>query len=498
MYFVLNTAAIYDEFLFSIVSKGVANGGGWRLFYPEVLIDPIPGHDGLFNPEAAAGPIYVLFLTVGMWLFGNQHWVPGAINIALVVATVGIIFRVSGSNLRTDGRVLFVILLFVASTDVSVVNVPLFGKFLHKSYGDVWASLLMLLACLLVFDNKLSYRNFYSGFVASISVLVKFLPFLSWLCFVFVFFLRSGKRRLGTVAPLILIPTVFLCAWSLIKFLFYQEQYNELVEAERYFFYQQGSGFGPFLDAPNKTDYLVAQANKNLFILSSYYGGFFAFSLLVVWCVACFFYSVKKALPQFAVFPYIALMFFLQLTWEIFFMAAPWERHLITGAVFISYLLVVSLKCDDRYVRYASFAVIILYIFSKSTIVYRDYEFNLSDSISRLKSQIATEKFIQENKQGNIMGCDWAANRDMEYLLSGNGNIKNCRDVVKLTNNNEDQLFFLSQPIPGYCCDIRFETIKAYCEKNVIFHSSHHTLSRCGTAKDLVNELKSKNLDPFP
>ena len=503
------TASLYDEFLFSIVGKSIAAGTGWRLHYPHVLAKPLLDTSGLFTPEPAAGPLFMLILATAIKLAGPLYWVPGFVTLLLNICLLCVILvKASRSSLAWDykKRILFVILVLLCSSDHAAINMPLLMKFFHKAYGDMSAALSIVLGLMIFMDCIEKRKRLWQAAIPGvIAVLIKPLPILSWVaglgCAAVTRF--RDFRLFLQISAVALAPIIVNKIYDLIKYALVGASAEKLKLVEKDFFLYEGSGIGPLLDAHDKWSYLVHNVESNFKKISAYYGSGFIVVLLFIMVVTLFIYALRKSFKQPKAGRLEGILLFsaaalIQIVWCLFISVAPWERHLLSAVIITNTLFIISLNNSVPWIRYGS-AVLITLIISAKLLMLPAAINTIEPSIQRLDSQLQTSAYLESIPLSNsttLLGCEWWANRDMEYLMAGQDHFKNCREVLHETGDMDQQLILVKSDFWG-SPDSRFEALRQICEKRIVFQSKLHTVAACGSKADVLSELKQMGYAPF-
>jgi hypothetical protein len=183
------TLCCADDAFNAVAAKNLAAGRGYASSYA-----PSPaGENGLvrFDPMISTGPALVAPAAVGILVFGNRYWVPGAVALTLDLLLLGAVFAHLAA---TDGDprrwALAVVVAVVSLTLVTLGHLPQWYTLL----GEIPALLLLCLGVLRALDARGRWRDHaLGGLLLGCAYLTKALAMLA-VPLILGFLVLSGAR----------------------------------------------------------------------------------------------------------------------------------------------------------------------------------------------------------------------------------------------------------------------------------------------------------------
>ena len=432
---VAGTLCCADDAFTAVAAKNLATGQGYASSYapaPDGALSLVP-----FDPLITTGPVLVVPAALGVFVFGNQYWVPGAAAVAVHLLLLAAVFVHLGRTEGGDRRWAAAVVLAVVA-----LNLATLGHYeqWYTLLGEVAALLLLCLAVLWSLDgDRRRGRYAMAGLLVGLACLAKLLALLALpvvLASVALHAARSQRepssfprlaRGLGAAIvafacfclPLALFEAGKLADLGLQGYLENKERAAWQMKAS------PGSGLTDLADGATLAR-LRETTLRNWRALTAFFGA--------AWPAASYLAALALGLAARGRWTGRDSAAPLALTGIAAVYAAWWLS--ISGGARVRYLLiglgvwclgvVLDLVRGPGSVRKAllacAFALALLprVTFASAALP----RWPLFEASPRTEAMLETARFLEAERQGRRIAADWwATGVDMEYLLPGTGNL---------------------------------------------------------------------------
>jgi hypothetical protein len=183
-----------------------------------------------------------------------------------------------------------------------------------------------------------------------------------------------------------------------------------------------------------------------------------------------------------------------QLIWCIFISSGVLARHLISAAMLMNMFLVFSLSDPKKFMRWVAGTAIGVIIICKLSMLPTALN-PIQSFADRLHSQLETTAYLESGAippDATLLGCDWWANRDLEYLMHGQGHFDDCLHVLQMKGDTGEKLILVKSDF----WESRYDWVLKICQNKVLFKTSLHTVLDCGTKADMLKRLQQMSARP--
>jgi hypothetical protein len=435
---IITSSVLYDDAFIATAAKNVAMGAGYASSYH--------GMD-LFDPEISTGPVVVLPAALLISLFGNQYWVPGlAITIAIWVT----LFLLIGRLRRICGR------WHSLAVAVTAGGLIIFGTNEFGLLGELPAVFLVASAFALFADDSASdmWSGFGAGLALGLAIYAKLtvafaLPALlltPWLMAPSGHNKRadsSWRRKLGWCCAGLALPMVAWQVYQAAALSWSIDAWAGVKGRQLAFLMgtQSLSGIGQLQEAPSIAQVLLRNISRDVAALSGYFGGLWR----LLPAVAAFAIALRLLMTS-PVVPVAGKRAFwlllsatgLHLAWWLAVSPTGWYRHLLPAIVYAAVLggiLAANAMAVSRRVGVAcvlgyclTIALIMPAWYPQSGDFPRVFRWDF-DRDPRLSALLRTRDEVvrlQQDESTVLVGCGWWVPRDLEYVLPGVNNFRDC------------------------------------------------------------------------
>lgn len=480
----------YDDAYNISVSKNIAKGLGYVTTYHQIIPH---------NPEVTTGPTMILWGAMFVKIFGNHNYTPGlatAVLIDILLITLLFLPWLHDKRKKISIVAIFVFLYLLYMYDISRVTGLTSVSFL----GEIPTSLLSIISILLL-QVKNKYRFFLSGAFLSLAILTKLLALILLpgiiVAIIYNSFnskhiknsvLKSIKNVFGFILPLLLIVGGFY----ILRF------HQQPIDNEINFVKNTTSGISHLYYAENKYGYIITNVVKNVKILVKFLGGKVStLSLIILLLVSLVSVYKSKSMSRdkkTVMYAFLMCLFSLYSWWIVFSPAGP-VRHSLLGLFllffFLSYYVNLGFKRIKKFnIFFLSIFIIISIMFNNHMGDSRDPQFigRIDDLLvwemrPRLKSLLETKNYVSELQKNDedvtLLGCGWWVNRDLEYLLDGSLNFKDCLLIKDDMLSSKDNVYLVRGEKWNWENNEEIENFRQNCEKDIVYENQPFTISRC-------------------
>jgi len=447
-----------DEALLATTAKNMANGLGWVSSYGE--LKP-------FDAEITTGPGSLWAVVLGVYVFGNQLWVPKFFATLLNMGLFFLIVHFGGRRLPKATRYW---LWIAAPLIISRINPEAWSSVL----GDLPASLFIVLSALLLSDalqqNPWRY-GISSGVLAGMAMLTKTAAWISGLglpgALVLLLFHKAFRERaIKALFIWALGVGMVVVPWSLYE----QHTLAALPEAARLIqgyeseqtFLHMGSGIGKASLAWQENrlfGHMYQQAINNWYRysheLKRWASPLPLFSLYIL-MLAGFLLLAWQRLhqPVYRSVGLITACAIAHLSWALFFSDWLFGRHIYHGLFIGMLALVLALSLKKQLLQAVAIIAMVLVVFFPNAgfpmgELYRVYP-------PKNPLTVETEAlvaFVEANhRDDTLAGCGYYIAREVEYALPGANRVVDCARLWGNMLVFDEQAFAQRHPqaIPEY------------------------------------------------
>jgi hypothetical protein len=475
----------YDDSGNATVAKNVAFGLGYKTAYHV---------DKPFNHVVTTGPALLLPAAAVIAVFGNAYWTPSATTVVMTSCLLLALVVLSGRLFeRRADRWLFVSLMLfffvMFTTETFTGGDPGFLKFWHQLLGEMPAALWISVAALLLSALRPGVVPFLlAGVCCSLAVLTKVIAVFGVVPLFGLSLALLYRDSAASMTRKTLLVAVMLGAFLLPigAFEFVKKAsvsapaYAAMKKNERRYLQAHGSGIKELRRAPSKLELLRATLTRNIGILIQYFGSglqavmFGAVILVSAW-------GLRAGRLSRGALAGLALLsgFGIHLAWWALLSPTGWTTHLMMGLVyaFVGVSLLVA-SVASWPIRLCALALVLLVTGGRLA----DFHHFVPRSFEReprLVALLETRDFIERELvgKGTLMGCGWAANRDLELVLSASGNFKDC---LLLDPAGTDRRFLVRvDPYWNRSNDPDLALFGQDCDRHTIFRRPPYSISEC-------------------
>jgi hypothetical protein len=435
---IVTSSVLYDDAFIATAAKNVAMGAGYSSSYHGI---------DRFDPEISTGPVIVLPTALLIRLLANQYWVPGlAITIAIWVTLLLLIGRMR----RLGGR------WHALGTAITAAGLIVFGTNEFGLLGEMPAVFLTVLAFTWLADDSRSdlTSGMCAGVALGLAIYAKLTVAIALPAVLLVPWLlpalkgagseaRSWKARLGWCCAGLALPVV---AWQIFQLsgLSWSLQAWAGVKGRQLAFLmgtQSLSGIGQVQEAASGTQRLLGNSSRNAAALAGYLGGLWR----LLPALAAFALALRLTMASPSVPPaakrtslYLACAIGLHLAWWLLLSPTGWYRHLQPAILYAAVLGGLLAANVMNLSRRAGAAVVAGFCLSVALVMPAWYPqsgdfprvFRLGfERDPRLSALLQTRDEViklQQDESTVLVGCGWWVPRDLEYVLPGVNNFKDC------------------------------------------------------------------------
>ncbi|MCL2335360.1 MAG: hypothetical protein FWC57_04785 [Endomicrobia bacterium] len=488
--------AHYDDALYADVSKNLAFGYGYASGLNEACL-------ARFNPNIGTGPAVILPAALVIKIFGNKYWAPGLSAALLNFVLLFFIFwlpkkfNAAADEILWLWRVVFIIVLFFASTLPGLEQWACFNQMYASMFGEAPAALLIIVsAIVLIYARQTALNFFVSGVLGGLAVKSKLLSAMhvfAVVFFVFVWHYKNGMGLNQNAKKLILyfaglmLPYIMFDIYKLIDLGSFRS-YAAMKFNESNFVVNIHSGLGNSLNDGIAENSII---NIKFFIKNFGIHGFALGVCVVLYCVKNLFgktHDNKNRLFSDA----LLFAFACNFVWHISINPTVLTRYLFIGWVlFLTaacyYILSVS-GLKQKILYFLIILVILLTALNPAAEAIRHFDFAFDNTLAKDMRQV--EDFMSSNKQYNYFACGWWVPWEIEYLLPAADNFKNTVEVAQfnaLSNRAlvRSKMFFGSEENAQVN-----EEIKNLADKNKLFENEYYVISKLDDNYKISDELK--------
>ncbi len=430
---------LYDDSYNASIAKNLATGWGLSTTYHEW----IP-----FNRGITTGPILLLPVALGVFLFGPESWVPHLMTTIVNVILICIfIYRLE--NRRWLFSLLSSLSLIAWGNETYGSGEYAYLRLLYSMVGEFPSALLVALGWQSLLKDRKS--SWIGALILGLAISTKALLVLTAPAFLIYLFYQ--KRR-GIVSLRDALRNLTLLALPLIIFKVLGTLYRKLIEHRNHISFPigdppSGSGINYFLLAPNKLSHVISLTLKNSKILIEQLGGVIPSTLLLILTIYLVGFllqknRVRENLDRPALWILMAgLPIFI---WFIIISPAGWIRYLFPALIcWLIFLCLASL--DILKLKNAKLPQCIVAGLLGLCLVGKVFSFQtfLSSTVDTAARAAALNKTTDEllrmqSSENILMGCGWWAARDLEYRMPTSLNFKDC---LQITDFKNEQKYYL-------------------------------------------------------
>jgi len=435
---IITSSVLYDDAFIATAAKNVAMGAGYASSYHGI---------DLFDPEISTGPVVVLPAALLIGLFGNQYWVPGLAITILIWATLLLLM----GRLRRLGGPWHPLAIAITAGGLIIFGTNEFGLL-----GELPAVFLVASAFALIADDSASdnWSGLGAGLTLGLAIYAKLtvafaLPALLLMpCLM----AASGRgisrgsawrRRLGWCCAGLALPIV---AWQVYQFaeLSWSIDAWAAVKGRQLAFLmgsQSLSGIGQLQEAPSVGQALLRNISRNTAALSGYFGDVWRLlPVLAAMALALRLTITSPIVPAVAKRTSWLLLCAtgLHLAWWLAVSPTGWYRHLLPAIVYAAVLAGILAANVMAVSRRVGAACVLNYCFTIALIMPAWYpqsgdfprifrwDFDRDPRLSALLRTRDEVVRLQQDESTILVGCGWWVPRDLEYVLPGVNNFKDC------------------------------------------------------------------------
>lgn len=468
---------LYDDAYNISVSKNLADGIGYATSYDKIIFH---------NPEVTTGPTMVIWGAVLIKFLGNNYWLPGLAAASLFNLLLILIALTLGNKIfkRLIPISLFVSLYLAYLYEINITT----GMTAVSFLGELSAALLVIWSFVLL-RVRTRWGYSISGLVLTLAFLTKYMSLLALPGVVVAIFFKNrfengGLKDLIVKYTLFLLP-IMLCS---LVYLLIRSQAQSGLDSETDFFLSTGSGIKEIMVADNRFYFLMTNLRNNVELLVNFFGGKFRFGWVLLLLTGFPLLDMKYKWISPKDRPGFYGLFIVVMTiglWWSFFSSGVRLRHVLIAILVFFYWISESVIQFER----KKLAVVIVCIFlllsflPNSKVVDSTRRPNLVRYINhpnvvsgllswdrerRLKSLLETKDIVSnlknEDQRVVFLGCGWWANRDLEYLMDGHLNFRDCGSILN-GMEGESNYYLVRSEYWNWEGNADYETFRLYCEK---------------------------------
>jgi 4-amino-4-deoxy-L-arabinose transferase-like glycosyltransferase len=434
---IVTSSVLYDDAFIATAAKNVAMGAGYASSYHSV---------DLFDPEISTGPVIVLPAALLMGLLGNRYWVPG---LAITIAIWATLLLLMVGLRRLGGR------WHHLAVAVTAGGVIVFGTNEFGMLGELPAVFLVVLAFALLADESGSdvTNGLGAGVALGLAIYAKLTVAIALPAVLLMPWLmpasqgrgraNSRWRRLAWCCAGLALPTVAWQVFQLAALSWNVEAWAGVKSRQLAFLMgtQSLSGIGQLQEAPTVEQALLRNIFRSTAALSGYFGDVWRLlPALAAMALALRLTITSPIVPAAAkrVSWLLLSAVSLHLGWWLVVSPTGWYRHLLPAivyAVVLGGILAASAMAVSRRVGIAcvlgyclTVALIMPAWYPRSGDFARVFRWDF-DRDPRLSALLQTRDEVmrlQQNESAILVGCGWWVPRDLEYVLPGVNNFRDC------------------------------------------------------------------------
>jgi hypothetical protein len=506
----------YDDAYNATIAKNIASGVGYASTYGEIEY---------FNPEITTGPGLIFPAAVLIKIFGNNSWVAHltaslSTSILLIMLLWAFkIFRLSPMKCwlaRLLAAVSFVVFAFSHGLNAW-----------WSLIGEYPSSLLVALAILLSLGSRgNTLLLVLSGLSLGLAIQTKLLALIfTGPVFIAAFisicrqerysetgrestevnscskimlfaFARISKRALTAFMIISLAASAPTAAFETYKARSLgMDGYLQLKRSEKAFLDNRGSGLNDFNNSKRliPTDSIKSNLKRNTSVITNEFGGIRYLSALIV--VAALIVVTTISSSELSMFGYLLLLSAaINLSWWLLLSNVDFYRHSLIGMILLSIglALLVSSQKTKRALSLVCIWMVALVLSApplKESLV-KGHFFSISlRPDPRLRELEETAFFLTKHfpseKEVQLLGCGWWANRDLEFVLREAGNFRSCDDPrLASISTRKAMVLVKNKRFWNWENNQRFSEIGEQAAVRPLFHSSSHVIGRVKLAKN--------------
>ncbi len=495
-----------DDSVFASVAKNIAGGNGYAAVYFDGVY---PHHFGI-----TTGPVQILPTALLITLFGNQHWVPSLVAVILIWAIMAALFAATGKYLVPQERkwqccfiFLLLALLFTAGGNNNFyIETGIKYSFWHLLLAQVQAGMMIVLGTFVLLGKAITRRTMLlGGLIMGIAILFKSLAAIGAVVCIAAAALKTlfsqniaFRHKIGLVSWCVAGTAAPLIGFELLKLLSmglaaYLDLYSQTFEYYRHIALNAPAGGNHRLAlAANVSKQVVA-----LFLMT----GFLTTFILIPVIAYLFSTSLRATWPHRnhlngsanCVFMGLVLLacFLAQTLWWLILAHPNSDRYMITAFIYLSAGIALIVPCLPK----SKFGKELLTLFF-ILVPLENYEKPLALFYTRyaqpddqLTLQLNAVSEIEKLRRDNVPFYSCTTNFELEYLLSGNGNFRDCKQLLSAPERSpavlasyylEPDKILITEPKGRYYAEFAplSEEIKALCP-DVFFWSGRTELRWC-------------------
>ncbi len=422
-----------DDAFFASVAKNLANGDG----YKAVFFDK----DYAFNHGISTGPTVILPAAALMFFFGNQYWVPGAANIALIwCLLIGIFILIEDFV----GKKKWPFCLLALSLSL-LFSIGSYGNensdnliLWHSLMGEIPAALCVIVGTLLLFTRQFSAKKMLlGGLFLGLAIMSKVLAAIATLVILISFSLRILKEKIPK--KILLIIAAGFCAalpfflFELVKFISLGwSQYLDLniKTAEHYRHY------GAVITSRQDNGITIYSDIKwNLSVLRGVLGTTYLMLIPATIYVAYAAFVGRNNNNSHCIPAGITLILccIAHITWWTLF-SFGMDRYLVIALICYSVGLSLLMSSIDYKIQ-SRFQISIICLTIFLLFVPKDKELNYFFSArgggsDKIAEEMVVADAIRNLKEQGVITVSCGNNFEMEYLLPDSRNFKKCEEIL--------------------------------------------------------------------
>jgi len=435
---IITSSVLYDDAFIATAAKNVAMGAGYASSYHGI---------DTFDPEISTGPVIVLPTALLISLLGNRYWVPGlAITIA-IWATLALLIR---RLRRMCGR------WQPLAVAVTAGGLIVFGTNEFGLLGELPAVFLAASAFTLLADESRSDSGggFGAGVALGLAIYAKLTVAFALPATLLMPWLmpaterarggdRSWARRLGWCCAGLALPVVAWQVYQLAALGWSGDAWAGVKTRQLAFLMgtQSLSGVGHMQDAPSVVALLRRNVSSNAAALTGYFGGWWrllpALAAVALALRVTVTSPVVPAAARRASWMLLAAIS-LHLAWWLLVSPTGWYRHLLPAIIYVAVLggmLAATVMPVSRLAGAAcvlgcclTVALVMPAWYPKSGDFPRVFRWDVRRD-PRLAALLQTRDEVirlQQDESTILAGCGWWVPRDLEYVLPGVDNFRDC------------------------------------------------------------------------
>jgi len=483
-----STPLAYDDAYLAAAAKSLAFGHGYATHYPSVRPFDVQLGVGLTLEFPAAGLIA---------LFGNEYWVPGLTTVLTIdILLVAIFFQLKRRLPITDlYRVatagLLALAVLTADSDEWLLS------HWYAFLGDIPSALAVILAILFLARDlaQTGAPRASTGLLMGLAINVKLVAVLGVapaMLFGVLVGHRSARGSVRNSSLFIiaaLVPSVLVQLWQLWT-LGVQGYFDHLVAWQAYLATEgSGSGFSGVLAAIVSDRAPFSRALVNGPVAIAYLGGAIsATAVVVLTALIAVQLSGRRANGDAvggenriaAMLLWLALV--VHAGWWAILSSRDWINHLLPAFAYLAASFAISLALKPRRsLMIATWTVAIVVAIPRLSFL-AGYVPVFSQHTQIKAAMEVRQLLLSRQARGEVLiACGWWVPRDLEYLLPGVGNFRDCFEMDRLTVAGGRSVLVRNVVFWNWEQNPRMQAFADSCERTIEFRNAHYVLSRCTT-----------------